>query len=127
VLHVQNQQVCINMGSITLDFKSLAHLKRDYTWLHWHCKAPSIGLSPIACKCQFTQYATQCGSTAARAFILFITTWGSEQNLSKLLTHINNLQCVPQFIKRKLYNLCNVLLETSLIKKTPDEYNSSTG
>jgi hypothetical protein len=38
----------------------------------------------------------------------------------KLLTHINNLLSVPRFIKRKSYNLCNVLLEISLIKKTPD-------
>jgi len=87
---------------------------------YWHCKVPSIGLSPLACKSQFTQYAMRCGSTAVRAFVLFISTCGSKQNFSKLLTHINNLPCVPWFIKRKLYNPCNVLLEISLIKKTPN-------
>jgi hypothetical protein len=61
-----------------------------------------------------------CERTAARPFVSFITTWGSKQNLSKLLTRINNLHCVPRFIKKKLYDLCNVLLEISLIKKTPD-------
>jgi len=45
------------MGSITLDFKILARLKTDYISLYWHCKDPSIGLFPLACKCEFTQYA----------------------------------------------------------------------
>jgi hypothetical protein len=45
------------MGSVTLDFKTLSCLKTGNISLYWHCKAPSIGLSLLACECEFTQYA----------------------------------------------------------------------
>jgi hypothetical protein len=95
----------------------MACSKREELWV---CKAPSMRLSSLARKHELTQNAMRVESNAVRAFVSFITTWGSKQNLSKLLTHIKNLQCFTQFVKRQSYNLCNAFLEKSLLKNTPE-------